>query len=119
MLVTAKMDMRVMIKLSVARSSGKLDLSDCGLTDVPAEVCDLRNLEASSAAHQQFFALGLVCLSFCLSSRQPLLSVYCFGRPQNQALGVPLFSGKAILADGNTDEPVTSVGLEPSRQSID
>lgn len=51
MLVTAKMDMRVMVKLSVAKSSGKLDLSDCGLTEVPPEVCDLRDLEASTAAH--------------------------------------------------------------------
>lgn len=49
-LVTAKMDMRVMVKLSVAKSSGKLDLSDCGLTEVPPEVCELRNLEASTAA---------------------------------------------------------------------
>ena len=47
-LVTAKMDMRVMVKLSVARSSGKLDLSNCGLTEVPAEVCDLRDLQAST-----------------------------------------------------------------------
>ena len=45
--VAAAMNMRVMVKLSVAASSGKLDLSDCGLTEVPPEVCNLKSLEAS------------------------------------------------------------------------
>lgn len=94
-LVTAKMDMRVMVKLSVARSSGKLDLSDCDLTEVPAEVCDLRDLEASVAAHQHFFALVLVCLSSHLSSCQSLLLVYCLVRPQNRAV----FTSTAFCAD--------------------
>ena len=44
-LVTAKMDMQVMVKLSVAASSGKLDLSGCNLTEVPPEVCNLKGLE--------------------------------------------------------------------------
>ena len=74
-LATAKMDMRVMVKLSVARSSGKLDLSDCGLTEVPAEVCDLRDLEASTASHQQHFALVHVCLSSRLSSCQTRIDI--------------------------------------------
>ena len=93
-LVTAKMNMRVMVKLSVARSSGKLDLSDCGLTEVPAEVCDLRDLEASTAPHQQFFALILVCLSSHLSSCQPLLLVYCLVRPPHRAI----FTSTALSA---------------------
>ena len=46
--VTAKMDMQVMVKLSVAASSGKLDLSGCNLTEVPPEVCNLRGLEVRS-----------------------------------------------------------------------
>lgn len=43
--VTAKMDMKVMVKLSVARSSGKLDLSNCGLAEVPEELCSIIDLE--------------------------------------------------------------------------
>lgn len=46
LLVSAAVNMRVMVKLSVAKSSGKLDLSDCGLEEVPAEVCNMRDLEA-------------------------------------------------------------------------
>jgi hypothetical protein len=45
--VTAKMNMQVMVKLSVAASSGKLDLSDCNLTEVPPEVCNIKGLEVS------------------------------------------------------------------------
>ncbi|KAL3161282.1 hypothetical protein ABBQ38_009638 [Trebouxia sp. C0009 RCD-2024] len=40
-MVSAAVNMRVMVKLSVAKSSGKLDLSDCGLTEVPAEELSL------------------------------------------------------------------------------
>ena len=47
-LITAAMNMQVMVKLSVAKSSGKLDLSNCGLKEVPPEVCDLRDLEVNS-----------------------------------------------------------------------
>lgn len=39
------MDMKIMVKLSVARSSGKLDLSNCGLTEVPEELCSIIDLE--------------------------------------------------------------------------
>lgn len=45
-MVRAARDIRVMVKLSVAASSGKLDLSDCDLKEVPAEVCNLKDLEA-------------------------------------------------------------------------
>ena len=43
--IVAKMDMQVMVKLSVARSSGKLDLSNCNLTEVPEELCGIVDLE--------------------------------------------------------------------------
>lgn len=49
-MVTAKMNMQVMVKLSVAASSGKLDLSDCNLMEVPPEVCNLKGLEELSLA---------------------------------------------------------------------
>lgn len=51
--VAAAMNMQVMVKLSVAASSGKLDLSDCGLTEVPPEVCNLKSLEELSLAGNQ------------------------------------------------------------------
>ncbi len=47
LMVTAKVSMQVMVKLSVAASSGKLDLSDCNLTEVPPEVCNIKGLEVS------------------------------------------------------------------------
>lgn len=43
--IVAKMDMQVMVKLSVAKSSCKLDLSNCNLTEVPQEVCSIIDLE--------------------------------------------------------------------------
>ena len=52
LLVSAAVNMRVMVKLSVAKSSGKLDLSDCGLTEVPAEVCNMHDLEAGTCLLQ-------------------------------------------------------------------
>lgn len=46
-MTAAAADMRIMVKLSVASSSGKLDLSDCDLTEVPDAVCNLIDLEVS------------------------------------------------------------------------
>ena len=59
-LVTAKMDMQVMVKLSVAASSGKLDLSGYNLTEVPPEVCNLKGLEVCM--------LLVHCSCFCIHS---------------------------------------------------
>lgn len=39
------MDMQLMVKLSVAKSSGKLDLSNFNLTEVPEELCSIVDLE--------------------------------------------------------------------------
>ena len=54
-MVTAKMNMQVMVKLSVAASSGKLDLSDCNLMEVPPEVCNLKGLEVSTSCSESMF----------------------------------------------------------------
>ena len=63
-MVTAKMNMQVMVKLSVAASSGKLDLSDCNLTEVPPEVCNIKGLEVSiSCCDAVFVAVPYVALT--------------------------------------------------------
>lgn len=56
-MVTAKMNMQVMVKLSVAASSGKLDLSNCNLTEVPPEVCNLKGLEVSTSCCEPYLLL--------------------------------------------------------------
>ena len=46
-LVAAATDMQVRIKLSVAASTDKLDLSSFGLSELPAGVCNLPDLQVN------------------------------------------------------------------------
>lgn len=80
-MVSAAVNMRVMVKLSVAKSSGKLDLSDCGLTEVPAEVCNIHDLEAGTCVAQAFdlllFQLLLLFKKLIQNPVEPSLHCAC------------------------------------------
>ena len=75
--VTAKMNMQVMVKLSVAASSGKLDLSDCNLTEVPPEVCNIKGLEVSISCCESCVCSCAICSVDCFA---PMVSIFscCF-----------------------------------------
>jgi len=90
--VAGTADKRLMVKLSLAQSSGTLDLSEFELETVPEEVCDLTQLEVNTCSTPKF-----------INSFQPV------GPTCPRILAIANFACKGLLADCSPSRKILSI----------